>query len=878
MELGKKKNRAIIAVVLILTMTALMVVIPAGAQIEEEMQVGIEEGTEIPTFLQLSVAPNPVGKGQTLFINTFMTKPTLTAEDGGGGDRYEPIIITMVKPAGNTYEFPPLTADPTGGAWTQWSPDQVGEYTFQAVYPGQHIERTTYPLFGSPTFYNFTYLASTSEIVTVTVQEDPVEWIYSSPGLPEEYWTRPIYATNWAWGQLGGSWFGLAAPAFATTGGYDATGNFNPYTKAPNTAHIMWSKSTHFGGQPGLPIPSDQEHQYMSTSVATNFFEPVILNGILFYTKMGGPNPEKVSWEAVDIRTGETLWSRSAGKSGNEVIKMGQIVRYHSMEEYGSWAFLYGIESAGFFGVANFLSLYDAYTGEYIANITDTQSAQYIVETETNTPGSLLGYYSSGGNLTMWNSTKLMLSGIMGYMLIRPSGTYNWSAGIEWSVPLPTELNGIPISLSLSVVSRDTLVVIQRPTPGMWVSLSYGYQIAAGYNATTGELLWGPVNQSIPYLQDVSVVAAGDGVYVLHNKDKNEAYGFSLTDGKQLWGPVKLVGNGWSTISRSGDVAYGLCYIWDIGGYVNALDLQTGDIVWNFTRGSAGYDTPFGVYPLWYNDAIADGKIYLSEGTMYTPPLHPARTICLNATTGEMIWNILSYSGRVSPAIADGHMLIWNSFDMKMYSFGKGPTQTTVTAPDTAVQLGSSVLIKGTVMDISAGAEQDGVIERFPNGLPAVADESMTEWMEYVYMQQEEPEDVEGAKVFLKIQDPNGEWYSTTVTTDRNGRFSHMWAPAVVGEYHVTTMFEGSESYYPSQETTTFGVDEAPTTEDVPSAEEIADTTAGKLPAYPAASDIAQETINKLPAYLTMDLIILVIAAVGVVIGLIAYMALRKQK
>jgi hypothetical protein len=33
-----------------------------------------------------------------------------------------------------------------------------------------------------------------------------------------------------------------------------------------------------------------------------------------------------------------------------------------------------------------------------------------------------------------------------------------------------------------------------------------------------------------------------------------------------------------------------------------------------------------------------------------------------------------------------------------------------------------------------------------------------------------------------------------------------------------------------------------------------------------------------IPAYLTIDLGILVIAAIGVVIGLIAYMALRKQK
>jgi hypothetical protein len=42
------------------------------------------------------------------------------------------------------------------------------------------------------------------------------------------------------------------------------------------------------------------------------------------------------------------------------------------------------------------------------------------------------------------------------------------------------------------------------------------------------------------------------------------------------------------------------------------------------------------------------------------------------------------------------------------------------------------------------------------------------------------------------------------------------------------------------------------------------------MPAYP--------TVPEIPAYLTIDLIILIIAAVGVVIGLIVYMALRKQQ
>ena len=64
----------------------------------------------------------------------------------------------------------------------------------------------------------------------------------------------------------------------------------------------------------------------------------------------------------------------------------------------------------------------------------------------------------------------------------------------------------------------------------------------------------------------------------------------------------------------------------------------------------------------------------------------------------------------------------------------------------------------------------------------------------------------------------------------------------------------------------------------IPTAAEIGDTTVSKLPAYPAASEIADETISKLPAYLTIDIIVLVIAAVGVVIGLLVYLVVKKQK
>jgi hypothetical protein len=869
--MNKKIKISTIALILMLTVSAMLVALPAATAQEKTY--------DFPTFLFVSVAPNPVGVNQIVYVTATFSRPTPTSE-GFGGDWYENITIEIVDPARHKTVFGPYVTTMVGGYTINFVPDQVGEYTFQAFYPGEILDLTN-PGDRNPErgwnrhLIGSRLLPTESEIVTLTVQEEAIEPTYQTPSLPDEYWTRPIYATNWAWAEVGANWFGIGG-----SGTYDATGNLQPYGTAPNTAHIMWTKYLEgfFGGQPGAPILGDQATQYSSTSGVATYFTPIIMNGILYYNKHYGDQFAIGGWEAVDIRTGETVWSKPAGVTGQESLEFGQITRVHNEQEYGSWAYLYSSPTNLAWGAPSWRGIYDAKTCTLVANITNAVSASYLMSVEDNTKGSLLGYYTDGGNFVMWNSSAIFSyeQEYMGFIIgtrTHTYGTHNWTEGIEWSVPLPTELNGNPISLSVTATTPEVILLRQVGGALTWQGVNTeGWQITAGYNAKTGAKLWGPINQTIPPREDVALVAARDGYYVLHNKDRNQAYGYSLTNGKQLWGPVQLEGHAWSSLWRSAEIAYDKVYIYDLGGWVNAIDLETGEVAWNFTRGSAGLDTPYGIYPIFgYNaHSIADGKLFLSEGITYTPPLSPSQRLAINCTDGSLVWSILSFNSKVVGAIADGYLVTWNCFDNQLYSFGKGPTETTVSIKNNVVSQGSSVLIEGTVMDISAGSEQEGVIERFPHGLPAVADECMSEWMEYVYMQQIKPEDVEGVKVFLKILDPNGDWYSATVTTDRNGRFSHIWTPAIVGEYQVTAMFEGSKSYYTSQETTTFGVDEAAAAEDGPSAAEIAQTTVNQMPSYPA--------IPEIPAYLTIDIVILVIAVVVLVIGLLAYMALRKQK
>jgi hypothetical protein len=265
-------------------------------------------------------------------------------------------------------------------------------------------------------------------------------------------------------------------------------------------------------------------------------------------------------------------------------------------------------------------------------------------------------------------------------------------------------------------------------------------------------------------------------------------------------------------MSRTGEIAYGYVYIWDFGGYVNALNATTGEIEWTYTRGSAGYNTPYGIYPLWYNAEVCDGKIFLSEGHMYDQPLSPgSRQLALNATTGELVWSILSFTGRVPAAHADGYMVQWNSYDNQIYTFGKGPTAITVTAaPKTSVN-GDSILIEGMVTDQSPGTKNPDRIARFPNGVPAVSDESMSAWMEYVYMQQPKPTNATGVTMKLETLDPNGNFYDIgTATSDASGMYKLLWTPPVPGEYTIIATFPGSESYYSSSAETALGVTEAP--------------------------------------------------------------------
>ena len=160
--------------------------------------------------------------------------------------------------------------------------------------------------------------------------------------------------------------------------------------------------------------------------------------------------------------------------------------------------------------------------------------------------------------------------------------------------------------------------------------------------------------------------------------------------------------------------------------------------------------------------------------------------------------------------IADGYLVGPNFYDNQIYCYGKGPSSTTVSAGPKASVHGDTVVIEGTVTDVSPGAQELELAARFPNGLPAISDADQSAWMEYVYMDQGMPI-ATGVELKLETLDPNGNFYEIgNTTSDASGYFAYAFTPEVPGMYTIIATFDGSNSYYGSNAVTSLYVEEAP--------------------------------------------------------------------
>ncbi len=164
--------------------------------------------------------------------------------------------------------------------------------------------------------------------------------------------------------------------------------------------------------------------------------------------------------------------------------------------------------------------------------------------------------------------------------------------------------------------------------------------------------------------------------------------------------------------------------------------------------------------------------------------------------------------GGSTAVLADGYLAYYNYYDNSVYSVGKGPSSTTISVSPKTTALGDNIVIEGTVIDTSAGTKDNEIATRFPQGVPAVSDDSMAPWMEYIYMQKPIPTNATGVLVTLSVLDANGNYREIgTTTSNTDGFFAFNWKPDITGQYTVYASFAGSESYWPSHSVTSFAVD-----------------------------------------------------------------------
>jgi hypothetical protein len=120
--------------------------------------------------------------------------------------------------------------------------------------------------------------------------------------------------------------------------------------------------------------------------------------------------------------------------------------------------------------------------------------------------------------------------------------------------------------------------------------------------------------------------------------------------------------------------------------------------------------------------------------------------------------------------------------------------------------------------DVSPGTEEYALRARFPSGVPVVSDESMSDWMLYVYKQFPRPSNATGVEVSIDAIDPNNNFvHLGSTTSDASGTFGLAWeTPDVPGKYTIIATFAGSGSFYGSSAETYAYVTESPSATPAP--------------------------------------------------------------
>jgi hypothetical protein len=838
MRLLKKQVITLFVATLLLASIAFLIEIkPANAAV----------AVDYDTFAFVMVSPNPVGIGQTALVTFRIDKTNPLTTGVISGERWEGFQVKITKPSGAIETKGPYEGDPTGGSWFLYAPTEVGTYYFQTIFPGQIVNVSSTDL--------RYYKPSTSALLGVTVQQTAIQGYYQTPPLPNDYWSRPINSENKNWWQVADDWLmkGYDRSEARPFAGGTA---YAPYTSAPNSAHVLWKNTIYFGGIVGGAYG---DISYYTGLAYEQFFNSMIQQGILFYT-VTGPTSSSDSFGTrfLSLYTGEEIDFMNTTN-----IYLAQNLFIDIPNEHGVLPYLWAI--SGTTG-----KMYDSFNRREMLTITNIPSGTDVFGTN----GEILRYGFSGTSsnrrLYLWNSTLAILGpGFAEYWSPRVGTTIDGNRGIQWNVSIPA----VGGSQSIKMIGEGVIVTgyqISTVYPNIYAYQGYPTTLqrdSAGIYPTSISQLWAENRTNLYGFRERIGRNINGGVYTQYDEPTMRLHGYDAKTGREIWITEPLPMS-WGIFGATQTVAYGKAIRAGYDGYVRAYDAKNGSQVWEYFLGTPGYlENAYGVYPVQEGFTIADKKVFVTSGEHSPDPViwRGGRLWAIDTDTGKEVWSI---NGRFRhPTVADGILVALNSMDGVAYAFGKGPSKTTVSAPQTALTHGSALMITGSVTDQSPASKDT----------PAISDESMGAWMEYLHMQKVLPGNATGVLVTLTANDPNGNTQNIgTVKTDLSGKYGFAWTPPVEGNYRITATFAGTESYSSSFDSTYMVVGPAATPQ--PTSTPTSGPSATVAPTITPTATASPSPVPNTGAGLGTEVYIAIASAAVIAVVAAAALILRKRK
>jgi hypothetical protein len=823
---------------------------PGFPNLPNSPPAGVTPGSSFDTGAYISMRPNPIGVGQSLLVNVWLSPGTYHAFPMTG------LKVDIIKPDGTTMTVGPFntyTGDST--AWFEMIPDQVGTWQFKMTFAGTYIAAGQYwdqP--GSETggfVASGKYLNIGSSIYykpeetgwyNLTVQENMVSsWPATPSSVFNDYWTRPI---NPMWRDLGQS---IGDYPFNTLYYYsngrilypEQKYRFTPYVTGPNSAHVLWKRTLDTTGPAGMVGGYTWDY-----SLAPNPGTPSIVYAGRAYqsiTKAFDNGSSGTVFQCYDLKTGQVYWERALLGATPNIIEYsppGSSTTIGNEADQGWQINLIAISGSQ-------LYKYNPATGAQTANVSIAPIsggtyympgyALTIQDLGSSKPAAdryrLINWTTYGtstnfttriaGNIS-W--TRSSLTGSMGGAVDYEA---NLAASVAWNTP-PGPQWGIGTEIIVTDLltgkdvwhyqTNDTLDLnIQGTSSSVWYNGKLAFDAHnrhwSCFNGRTGQKVWTSESTEYPW-----------GAWWPYSVS---TYPFNETDAAIITGTYE-------------------------GIY--AINWADGKILWHYSTESFAvpFEGPYNAEPFFTGVTLADGKVYAYNGE-HTPSYPRDRAwslYCIDVYTGQEIWKIRN---PMTPgAVADGCLTAGNPYDGYMYVFGKGPSTTTVTASPKTLAQGAQILIEGTIMDQSPAQA----------GTPCVSKNSMSLEMEHIHMSMPISglwgnETITGVPVVLTAIAADGTVIDlgTATTNGYSGNFAFAWTPPKEGIYTLMASFAGDDSYGSSTAYTSVSVG--------PSAATVAPTQSP--PPQVSASDVANQLMTPLAIVAVAIIIAIAIATVLII-------------